>query len=83
MPRVVDLLNEHGIHGYTIIDNVAGRGSKSGEISFSSMGGIYRNSYLFTVCEPEQAERAIKELRPIFEDYSGVCYLSEIWDIGV
>ena len=79
--KVLDILRKENISGYTLIEQVAGKGNKGGEVDFSSIGGIYKNSYLFTVADREPIEQVIAQLEPIMRDYSGVVYMSETWDM--
>ncbi|MCS7088760.1 MAG: hypothetical protein NZL91_08700 [Thermoflexales bacterium] len=74
--RVAQLLEQHGVTGYTIIRDVIGKGER-GIRRGDELSGVFKNSYLLTTCEPEQLPAIVEAVRPILKQRGGVCLVSD------
>lgn len=75
--KIIKILDNIGIKGYSIIKDVRGRGKK-GERRFSELTGIMKNLLFIVVDEEEKINSFIEEVKPILKDYSGIMILSEV-----
>ncbi len=69
-------LDRLGVTGYTIIREVEGNGGR-GLQRADDLSGVFRNSYVMTVCEPENVERIVETIRPILQRRGGVCVVTD------
>ncbi|MDX1920287.1 MAG: hypothetical protein SFU25_06080 [Candidatus Caenarcaniphilales bacterium] len=76
LKQVIRALEEGGIKGYTIIDDIRGKGERGIQDGGSFMEAL-ENSYLITTCPPEALEQIIIKLRPLLEEGGGVCFVSD------
>ncbi|MCS6774687.1 MAG: transcriptional regulator [Anaerolineae bacterium] len=74
--RVAQVLEQHGVTGYTIIRDVIGKGER-GIRRGDELSGVFRNSYLLTTCEPQQLPAIVEAVRPILKLRGGVCLVSD------
>ncbi len=74
--RVAQLLEQHGVTGYTIIRDVIGKGER-GIRRGDELSGVFKNSYLLTTCEPEQLPAIVEAVRLILQQRGGVCLVSD------
>lgn len=72
-------LEQHGVSGYTVIRDVAGRGGR-GDRRGDELTGVFTNSYVMTACPAEQVDGIIDALRPILTRFGGVALVSDaLW----
>lgn len=74
---VLRILNELDIRGYTIINEIHGKG-KQGTRRGSELTNILRNSMIIVVDEPEIINTIITRVKEILENYSGIMFLSDV-----
>ncbi len=74
---VLRILNELNIRGYTIINEIHGKG-KQGTRRGSELTNILRNSMIIVVDEPEIINKIITRVKEILENYSGIMFLSDV-----
>ncbi len=74
--RLVQLLDKTGVSGYTIIKDVAGKGSQGTKDGHGISGG-YKNSYILVFCNEEEAKKVVSAIRPIIGRYGGVALVSD------
>lgn len=81
MHKILDLLDQIGVPGYTVIRNVIGRGiakaKASDDYAITGLGSVYVISY----CPAPQMKTVIEELRPVLNKFGGVCYVSDAMEI--
>jgi nitrogen regulatory protein PII len=75
--RVCRILDEVGVIGYSIIDDVQGRG-KTGPKYAQDLSNILKSSMIIVVDEDDKINAAIEKLRDVFKFYSGKMFLSDI-----
>lgn len=80
--KVVDALEKESIAGYTIIKDAVGKGER-GVMAGDELTDVFKNSYLFTVCDDELVERVLPKIEHLLKKYGGVCIVSDVRAIGV
>lgn len=79
LSRVLELLGQAGISGYTVIRNAEGKGQR-GVRSGDDVTRVFQNSYVLAACTAEELERVVAALRPVLKRVGGVCLVSEaLW----
>lgn len=73
---VLKILNELNVRGYTIINDIHGKG-KQGTRRGSELSNIMRNSMIIVVDENEIIQTIIEKVKEILEIYSGIMFLSD------
>ncbi|GAB4298257.1 MAG: hypothetical protein Fur0025_36660 [Oscillatoriaceae cyanobacterium] len=76
MAKVLEVLEEVGITGYTVIRDVVGKGDR-GLTSNDLEKDIFSNRYVMTLCTAEQEELLVAAIRPILKKFGGVCIVSD------
>ncbi len=74
---VIEMIEKHGVTGYTLIPNVTGKG-KRGIKHGDDLNDVFINSMLITVCEETVAEEIVKEIKVFLQDVSGVCFVTDV-----
>ncbi len=80
--KVVEALEKEGVTGYTIIKDAIGKGER-GIMAGDELTDVFKNSYLFTVCNEELAEKVLPKVEHILKKYGGICIVSDVKAIGV
>lgn len=75
-PKVVKILDQHGINGYTMIKNVLGRGDK-GIQDGEGLHNAFQNTYILVACSNEEFEKISEPLRKLLRTVGGVCLVSD------
>lgn len=79
LDRVLQLLEQSGISGYTVIRNAEGKGQR-GVRSGDDVTRVFQNSYVLAACTPEELERVVAVLRPVLKRVGGMCLVSDaLW----
>jgi nitrogen regulatory protein PII len=76
LQKVVKLLEESGLSGYTVIREVTGKGGR-GVRADDELTGVFKNCYVMTACEEEQVSRVIEAIRPVLKRFGGICLVSD------
>ena len=74
---ITKLLDEIGVSGYSIINDVVGKGSR-GVRSGDELTGLFKNSYIMVVCNEVEMHKIAEAIRPIIKKFSGVCIVSDV-----
>lgn len=77
LKKIAKLLDKLQISGYTIIDDVKGKGAR-GIQEADGFTDLFTNSYLMTACNPEELDKIIKAIRPVLKSGGGVAFVSDI-----
>lgn len=75
--KVIDILEKHGVSGYTVIRDVLGKGERGMKVG-DEVTDVFRNSYVFTVCPEETAKMVAESLKPILSRVGGICIISDV-----
>ena len=76
LKKVLRLLKESGVSGYTVIRSVTGFGDR-GEQTGDELTGVFDNACVLTLAEPEKAGGIVEEIRAVLKRYGGVCVVSD------
>jgi nitrogen regulatory protein PII len=76
LEKVLKILDDTDVSGYTIIQDVTGKGDR-GRIIDDLEGHALTNSYVITICTEEQEHLLVEAIRPILKKYGGVCIISD------
>lgn len=76
LQKVVKLLEESGLSGYTVIREVTGKGGR-GVRADDELTGVFKNSYVLTACEEEHVSRVVEAIRPVLKRFGGICLVSD------
>ena len=75
--NVVKLLDEIGVTGYSIINDVVGKGSR-GVRSGYELTDLFKNSYIMVVCDEKEMHMIVEAIRPIVKKFGGICIVSDV-----
>lgn len=75
--QVVAIIEKHGVNGYTIINEVTGKG-KRGIKHGEDLNDVFANCMIITVCEEAQAILIEADLKDFLKRISGICIASEV-----
>lgn len=78
---VMEALNSSLCRGYTMLDNVFGRGSKGGEPHLGSHAWPSRNNAIITVCDDDRVEPLLTRLKKIDIDNPLLGLRAFVWNI--
>jgi len=75
MVEVTAKLDALGMGGYSIIENILGRGERGlrAEIGL----GVFQYQYLLIACEEAQVQPIIETVSPYLKRFGGLCLISE------
>lgn len=76
LERVLQLLADAGVSGYTVIRNAEGKGHR-GLRSGDDVTRVFQNSYVLVACTPEQVEQVVAAVRPVLKRVGGICLVSD------
>ncbi|MBD2593173.1 transcriptional regulator [Nostoc spongiaeforme FACHB-130] len=76
LPKVLDILEKIGVSGYTVIEDVTGKGDR-GRVFNDLESHALTNGYIMSVCTQEQEEELVTEIEPILKKFGGVCIVSD------
>ncbi len=76
MPKVLKVLDKNGVSGYTLIDDVKGKGGR-GVKDGGELTDVFKNSFCMTACSPDKVDAIVMALRPLLKRYGGVCLVSD------
>ncbi len=75
--HVVKFLDEIGVSGYSIINDVIGKGHR-GVRSGYEFADLFKNSYIMVVCDEKEMHRIVEAIRPIIKKFGGICIVSDV-----
>jgi len=75
-PKVLRILENHGMNGYTMVKNVLGRGEK-GIQDGEGLHNAFQNTYFIIACSPDELEQITEPLRKLLKSAGGVCLVSD------
>lgn len=76
LQRLLRELEACGIDGYTVLDQVHGKGER-GLREGDALADIFTNAYVLVACPDDVADRALEAIRPILKQSGGMCLLSD------
>lgn len=76
LPKVLEILDKAGVSGYTVIEDVTGKGDR-GKVFNDLENHTLTNGYVMSVCTSEQEEQLVTAIEPILKKFGGVCIVSD------
>lgn len=80
LQKVLQILDAAGVSGYTIIEDVTGKGHR-GRVIDDLESHALTNAYVITICDGEKEHQVVEAIRPIIKKYGGVCIVSDAQSI--
>lgn len=77
LETVIEMIDNQGVTGYTIIENVTGKGKRGTKLG-DDLNDVFRNVMVITVCDEEQAQAIIQNLKIFLKKISGIVIVSEV-----
>jgi nitrogen regulatory protein PII len=74
--KIVKVLNDLGVSGYTVIRNVTGSGDR-GLRPGDELTDVFTNSYVMTACPAEDMQKIVEAIRPLLKRFGGICLVSD------
>ncbi|MBM4056586.1 MAG: transcriptional regulator [Planctomycetes bacterium] len=74
---VIELLDEIGVSGYTVIRDVIGKGGR-GKRTGDEITDLLKNSYIMVICNDIEAHRIIEAITPIRKRFGGIFIVSDV-----
>jgi nitrogen regulatory protein PII len=75
--RIIFELEEIGVPGFTIVGNISGKGA-NGVLDHNCKAKVFENTYIFTVCDEELANKIVAYMRNVLQYFSGTCFVSDV-----
>jgi nitrogen regulatory protein PII len=75
--NVTKLLDEIGVSGYSIIEDVIGKGHR-GVRSGDELTDLFKNTYIMVVCNEVEMHKIVEAIRPIIKKFGGMCIVSDV-----
>ena len=79
LPKILDGLDQAGVHGHAVIRNVAGKGLRGTTEDLDMT--MLDNVYILAFCAPEQMKPVVEKIRPLLNKFGGTCYISDVMEI--
>jgi nitrogen regulatory protein PII len=79
--QVIAILNYNNVRGFTLWDEVQGRGTKTGEPHFGSHAWPSLNSTILTVVDDVKVKPLLKELKELDETSDLMGLRAFVWNI--
>ena len=76
LQKVLKILDHAGVSGYTIIEDVTGKGH-TGRVINDLESHALTNGYVMTICSEEQEHQLVEAIRPIIKKYGGLCIVTD------
>jgi len=77
--KILDSLDQSGVHGHAVIRNVAGKGLRDGTEDLDMT--MLDNVYIIAFCLPEHIKTVAENVRPLLNKFGGTCYISDVMEI--
>ncbi len=74
--KVIQILKEVGIDGYTVYHHVGGSGQR-GDRDSLAFGDKFENVAFVIACEPSQLGQLTEAIRPLLRKFGGMCLVSD------
>ena len=78
-PRVTELLERHGLRGWSRVSGVAGSGERGRQLG-DEITGVSSNQLILTTCPAARLDALLEELRGMLAQTGGMCLVSDaLW----
>ena len=79
LDKILESLDNSGVHGHAVIRNVVGKGLREGIEDLDMT--MLDNVYIIAFCMPEQLKDVVENVRPLLNKFGGTCYISDVMEI--
>jgi nitrogen regulatory protein PII len=76
LQQVLKILEKAGVSGYTVIEDVTGKGDRGSVINDLASHAL-TNGYVMCVCTGKQEHQLVEAIRPVLKKFGGVCIVSD------
>ena len=75
-PRVTEVLDRHGLTGWSIVRDVTGAGERGRQLA-DDLTGVSSNHLILTTCTPEALPALVEDLRAVLVRAGGMCLVGD------
>jgi nitrogen regulatory protein PII len=76
LEQVLEILDQIGVSGYTVIENTTGRGDRG--FTDIDLDKVFSDAYVMTVCtNQQQLDLLTEEITPLLKKVGGICLVTE------
>jgi len=79
--RILDMLEKMNIRGFTLWDNVQGKGSETGEPHYGSHAWPTLNAAILTVIPDEKADDLLRKLHEMDQETEHLGLHAYVWNV--
>lgn len=76
LPRLVAVLDEAGVAGYTVLRDAQGMGRR-GRRGGDGLSGEFSNGVVIIAAAADEALRIVELVRPVLRRHGGICLMSD------
>lgn len=76
LPRLVTVLDEAGVNGYTVLREAQGMGRR-GRRGGDGLSGEFSNGIVIIAAAADEALRIVELVRPVLRRHGGICLMSD------
>jgi nitrogen regulatory protein PII len=76
LQQVLKILEKAGVSGYTVIEDVIGKGNR-GRVINDLESHALTNGYVMCICTEKQEHELVEAIRPLLKRFGGVCIVSD------
>lgn len=76
LKKLLTLLDEKEVHGYTIVKDVTGKGKRGNKDGHGISAG-FKNCYIFMFCDEDEAKVIADIVKPYLTTFGGMCAVSD------
>jgi nitrogen regulatory protein PII len=77
--KLLDALNNAGVHGHAVIRNVAGKHLRDGHEDLDMT--MLDNVYIIAFCAPESLKPVVENVRPLLNKFGGTCHITDAMEV--
>ena len=74
--RILEMLEEEGAKGYTVIPQVSGKGHR-GVRNEAHVSDVFRNVLIMVIVAEDNARKIMEKTQPLLKDYAGIVFMSD------
>ncbi len=76
LDKVISIMDQAGVSGYTILPSVTGRGHRGHRTGFG-FTDVFNNAMIFTLTDEAIALKISQEAKKLIQNYAGVVIISD------
>ena len=75
-PRIIKVLERHGLGGWSIIRHITGSGERGSQWG-DELTGVSSNNMIVTTCAPDKLDALMADLGTLLTRAGGICMVSD------